>query len=95
MTEYDLTVERQRLLLEAEAWADAPKALHTHRLSSMWYDDRPQDTDDGQFVTDKQYNGGEIERTIYSNNGNYLGTFIFGKRLTGDDLISEYTKYNH
>tara|TARA_B100000900_G_scaffold415512_1_gene445685 strand:- start:4062 stop:4388 length:327 start_codon:yes stop_codon:yes gene_type:complete len=95
MGQYDERVERQRLLLAAEDWANGIKSLHSHRLKSMWYDDRPQDTDDGQFVTDKQYNGGEIERTIYSNNGNYLGTFIFGKRLTGDDLISEYTKYNH
>ena len=55
----------------------------------------PQDTDNGQYVIDRQFNGGEIERTIYKNNGDYIGTFIFGKRLTGDDLISEYTKYNH
>ena len=94
MGQYDEKVQRQRLLLEAEEWANGVRSLHSHRLKSMWYDDRPQDTDDGQFVTDKQYNGGEIERTIYDNKGEYMGTFIFGKRLTGDDLISEYTKHS-
>ena len=84
MTEYDLTVERQRLLLEAEAWADAPKALHTHRLSSMWYDDRPQDTKDSH-VTDVEYNSGLIVR---SKNGIEIHTF--GKRLEGDKLIDKY-----
>ncbi len=95
MGQYDERVERQRLLLAAEEWANGIKSLHSHRLKSMWYDDRPQDTDNGQYVTDKQYNGGEIERTIYDNNGKYLGTFIFGTRKSGDELISEYTKYNH
>lgn len=92
MTQYDDTVERQRLLLAAEEWANGIRSLHSHRLSSMWYDTRPQDTENGQFVMDKQYNGGEIERTIYTSDGNNAGTFIFGKRKTGDDLIQEYRK---
>tara|TARA_Y100001937_G_C7108564_1_gene326301 strand:- start:137 stop:424 length:288 start_codon:yes stop_codon:yes gene_type:complete len=94
MTEYDARVERQRLLLEAEDWANGVKSLHSHRLKSMWYDTRPQDTDNGQYVIDKQYNGSEIERSIYDAKGEYLGTFIFGKRLTGDDLINEYRKHS-
>ena len=84
MTEYDSRVERQRLLLEAEVWADTPKALHTHRLSSMWYDDRPQDTEDSH-VTDIEYNSGLIVR---SKNGTEIHTF--GKRLEGDKLIDKY-----
>ena len=30
--------------------------MHTHSLNSMWYDTRPQDTEDGKMVTDIQYN---------------------------------------
>ena len=94
MTQYDETVERQRLLLAAEEWANGIRSLHSHRMKSMWYDTRPQDTDNDQFVMDKQYNGGEIERNIYNADGKDIGTYIFGKRLTGDKLISEITKYN-
>ena len=94
MTQYDETVERQRLLLEAEEWANGVRSLHSHRLKSMWYDTRPQDTDNGQYVTDKQYNGSEIERSIYDAKGKYIGTFIFGRRLSGDDLINEYRKHS-
>ena len=94
MTQYDETVERQRLLLEAEEWANGVRSLHSHRLKSMWYDTRPQDTDNGQYVIDKQYNGSEIERSIYDAKGKYIGTFIFGKRLSGDDLINEYRKHS-
>ncbi len=93
MTEYDARVERQRILLEAEEWANGIKSLHSHRLDSMWYDTRPQDTKNGQYVIDTQYNGGEIQRNIISREGKDLGTFIFGKRLTGDELINEYRKY--
>ena len=92
MSEYDEQVQAQRLKLEAEEWAKGVKSLHSHSLKSMWYDTRPQDTENGQFVMDKQYNGGEIERTIYTSDGNNAGTYIFGKRKTGDDLIQEYRK---
>lgn len=92
MTQYDETVERQRLLLIAEKWASGIKAIHSHRLGSMWYDTRPQDTQNGQFVLDKQFNGGDIERSIYDADGKDIGTFIFGKRKTGDDLLQEYSK---
>ena len=47
MTQYDDTVERQRTLLEAEKWSVGVKAIHAHSISSMWYDDRPQDTSEG------------------------------------------------
>jgi len=95
MTQYDETVERQRLLLEAEEWGNGIRSLHSHRIASMWYDTRPQDTENGQYVMDKQFNGGEIERSIYDIDGKDIGRFIFGKRLTGDDLISAYTKSGH
>ncbi len=35
MTEYDGAVERQRLLLEAEEWADSPNSILIHQTTSM------------------------------------------------------------
>ena len=65
MSEYDEIVDQQRLLLEAEEWAKGIKCIHAHSLSSMAYDDRPNDTD-GKSVVDKEFNSGLIER--YQNN---------------------------
>ena len=88
MTQYDDTVERQRALLAAEEWAKGVKCLHAHSLSSMWYDSRPQDTEDGKRVMDKEYNNGLVERTL--SNGE---TFLFTEyELRGADLISAYTQ---
>ena len=36
MTEYDNAVERQRVLLEAEKWAEQPQSIQVHGLTSMW-----------------------------------------------------------
>lgn len=89
MGQYDDKVERQRLLLEAEKWAEGVKSLHAHSLSSMWYDNRPQDTADGKGVVDTQFNSGLIERTLDD------GTIVyFGEKLKGDELISEFVRYN-
>ena len=57
MGQYEGLVERQRLLIKAEEWAIQPKDVHIHSISSMWYDDRPEDTKNGS-VTDIAYNGG-------------------------------------
>ncbi len=85
MTEYDFRVEIQRDLLAAEEWAKGIKSMHVHRLKSMWYDDRPADTDTGN-VTDVQFNDGRIQR---SQNGKVLHTWNEEVK-TGDDLISAY-----
>src|SRR6056300_618421 len=87
MSEYKQQVERQRLLLEAEALSKGVKDIHIHSLSSMWYDDRPQDTADGKSVTDVAYNSGRIERILENCEKIY-----FGELLTGDELIQEYQK---
>ena len=50
MTQYNLQVERQAVLLEAEAWAKEIRSYHYHSLSNMWYDTRPEDTADGKYV---------------------------------------------
>ena len=87
MTEYKERVQRQKLKIAAEKWANTPHSLHTHRLKSMWYDDRPADTDDSH-VTDIIYNDRRIERTIIKTGEKVT----FGEPLTGDDLIYEYER---
>lgn len=90
MGQYDDRVERQRLLIEAEEWAQGVKSMHAHSLSSMWYDDRPEDTADGKGVLDVEYNSGRIERTLHDNS-----KVSFGEELKGDALIDAYSKaYN-
>jgi len=89
MTQYEGAVEKQRLLLEAEEWARGVDNIHVHGLSSMWYDNRPEDTADGEYVTDTAYNSGLIER---SKNGKII--HYFGEVLKGEDLIQEYLKKN-
>ena len=91
MTQYNETVNNQRLLLEAEEWAKGIKSIHAHSTSSMWYDTRPQDTEEGKSVVDTQYNSGVIKRDILSTNE----VFIFGKALTGQELVDEYRKYTN
>lgn len=51
MTQYTDEVERHGALLEAREWAKGVKDIHVHSLSSMWYDEFPEDTQEGN-VTD-------------------------------------------
>tara|TARA_R100001460_G_scaffold4800_1_gene13444 strand:- start:14858 stop:15127 length:270 start_codon:yes stop_codon:yes gene_type:complete len=88
MSQYDDIVEKQRILLAAEEWASGIKGIHVHSLSSMAYDDRPDDTKDGS-VTDTEYNNGLIER---SKNGKVI--HYFGNKLEGDALIDSFTRRN-
>jgi len=89
MTEYDERVRRQRMRLEAEKWASGVKCIHAHQLKSMWYDDRPQDTD-SSGVVDVQYNDGRIRRTIQET-----GEIVWmGQKLTGEDLVHEYSRHS-
>ena len=89
MTEYSESVQRQAKLLAAEEWAKGVSGIHAHSLNSMWYDTRPQDTDDGKSVMDITYNSGLIKRRL--NDGTEV---YFGKELKGDDLIYEYEMTN-
>jgi len=89
MGQYDDKVERQRLLLLAEGWAKGVKGVHAHSLSSMYYDTRPQDTEDGKGVVDTEYNSGLIKREC--DDGSIV---YFGKELKGDELIDAYTRFN-
>jgi len=87
MTEYKESVQRQAKLLAAEEWAKGVSGIHAHSLNSMWYDTRPEDTEDGKSVIDITYNNGLIKRRL--NDGTEV---YFGKELKGDDLIYEYER---
>jgi len=87
MGEFDYRVQRQKILLEAEEWADGIKGIHVHGITSMWYETAESKADiekNGQ-VTDTEYNSGLIVR---ERNGKKVCTF--GIRKTGDDLIDVY-----
>ena len=87
MTQFSDRVEQQRILLQAEEWANDVKGMHAHRLNSMWYDTRPQDTEDGKSVLDIEYNNGLIKRTLHDG-----GIVYFGKELKGDELVDAYLR---
>ena len=83
MTQYKDRVEQQRRLLKAEELADNITNIHVHSLNSMWYDDRPQDTEN-HSVTDIDYLSGKIERTLHD------GTkIVLVEGATGNDLVSK------
>lgn len=87
MTEHTEKVRYQGWKLEAEKWADEVKSIHVHSLSSMWYDNRPQDTKNGKSVIDTEYNDGLIERRLTDG-----GIVFFGEKLKGDDLIRAWLR---
>ena len=87
MTQYDETVDKQRRTIEAEKWASQTKSIHAHSMSSMFYDDRPQDTENGKTVTDHEFNDGIVKRY---HQGKLIHTF--GKRLTGAALLDAYSR---
>jgi hypothetical protein len=87
MGQYENRVERQRIKLEAEKWAKGIKCIHAHQLKSMWYDNRPEDTDEST-VLDVQYNDGRITRTI-----NSTGEIIeMGEAVTGTKLLQAFSR---
>ena len=87
MGQYNDKVELQRKILLAEEYRDTVMCLHAHSLSSMWYDNRPQDTANGKGVVDVQFMDGRIERTL--KNGKKI-TLVKGR--TGEDLVQEVTR---
>ena len=87
MGQYNDRVEKQRLLLEAEVWAKSISGIHAHSMSSMWYDNRPEDTTDGKSVVDTTYNNGLIKRELEDGTKIY-----FGEKLKGDALVDAYVR---
>ena len=84
MTEFTDAVEKRRLMELAEEWAKETEWMHAHRLKSMWYETRPQDTDEG-YVIDIGYKSGLIKRIL--KNGKSV---FFGKKLKGEELLEAY-----
>ena len=87
MSQYDSRVEKQRLKIEAEEWAKGVKSVHAHSLGSMHYDNRPQDTEDGKFVMDIEFNDGSVKRTLKSGE-----VVILGKALRGKELLNQFIR---
>ena len=83
MTQYKDEVELQKKILAAEEFADNIKGMQVHRMSSMWYDNRPQDTEK-HSVTDVEYMSGKIERTLHD------GTkVVLVEGETGEKLVDK------
>ena len=82
MTEYTEQVVRRAKEIAAEEWAKGVKAIHIHKLNSMWYEPEPDVAKD-QSVTDIEYNDGSITRN---------GVEILGRQYA--DLVSEWEKFN-
>jgi hypothetical protein len=87
MTQYDSEVAKVKIMREAEEWAKQTKTIHSHSMSSMYYDTHPEDTADNKSVTDVEYNDGTIVR---SQGGKFLRQF--GERLEGDALYDSFCK---
>ena len=87
MTEYSEAVQKQANMLAAEEWAKGVSGIHVPSMSSMWYDDRPEDTEDGS-VTDTSFNSGLIKR---SKDGKVI--HIFGEELTGQALVDKWHQF--
>ena len=88
MGEFDYRVKRQKVLLEAEEWADGVKGIHVHGITSMWYETEEsiKDFENGN-VTDTHYYGGHVVR---QQNGKVIRTF--GEQVTGEDLVNAYVR---
>jgi hypothetical protein len=88
MSQYDAVVERQRQMIEAEKWSKGVKAVHAHSFTTMWYEPKPDRTGDDLRVLDTEFNDGTIERQyLVSGEIEMIGT-----KLTGQDLLDEYTR---
>ncbi len=88
MSQYDEVVERQRQMIKAEEWSKGVKGVHAHSFTTMWYENNPDRTGDDLRVLDVEYNDGTVERQ-YIKSGK---TEIIGTKLTGQDLLDEYTR---
>lgn len=88
MTEYSDIVEKQKAILAAEEMRNMVESLQVHSLNSMWYDNRPQDTENNKMVTDIMYMDERIERTLSD------GTIILMQQgLKGEDFIRKVERY--
>ena len=89
MTQYKSKVELQKKILAAEEFADNIKGMQVHRMNSMWYDNRPQDTEK-HSVTDIEYMSGKIERTLHDGTKVVLVEGEIGEKLV-DKIETQLT----
>ena len=89
MSQYNDRVEKQRQKIQAEKWANSVKSIHVHSVSSMHYDNRPQDTENGNSVLDVEYNNGSVKRTTANNE-----VVMLGNPLKGDALLNAFIRNN-
>ena len=89
MGEFQDRVDRQRILLEAEEWANGIESLHVHSITSIWYQTEASkaDIEENGMVTDTQYNDGRIVR---ERDGRTI--LVLGEKLEGDALIDKYRR---
>tara|TARA_B100000927_G_scaffold20911_2_gene15979 strand:- start:576 stop:845 length:270 start_codon:yes stop_codon:yes gene_type:complete len=87
MGQYSERVHAQAVKLAAEEWAGEPASIHMHSLKSMWYDNRPQDTDEGH-VTDTQFNDGRIVR---EKDGKIIHIFT-DEQVRGEELLDKFRR---
>ena len=89
MGQYDSVVETQRLILEAEAMANDVLQIHSHSLTSMFYETEESLKDhDLGGVIDINYMDGRIERTRADGT-----VYVLVKGKTGEELIHEVQKH--
>ena len=89
MTQYKNEVNKQRQILLAEKWGQEIDYHHYHNLPSMWYDTRPEDTENGKYVSDFIFHNGVIKRTL--ENGSIVW---LGKKLNAEELLRSYSQCN-
>ena len=89
MSQYKDKVELQRKILAAEKYSDSIKGMQVHSMSSMWYDNRPQDTEK-HSVTDIEYMSGKIERTLHDGTKVVLVECATGEKLV-DKIETQLT----
>lgn len=84
MTEYTEKVIQRAKEIAAEEWSRGVKAIHVHRMNSMWYEPEPDVAKD-QSVTDIEYNDGRVTRN---------GVEILRAQFSGQALVREWEATN-
>jgi 2-polyprenyl-3-methyl-5-hydroxy-6-metoxy-1,4-benzoquinol methylase len=84
MTEYTEKVIQRAKEIAAHEWSRGVKAVHVHKMNSMWYEPEPDVAKD-QSVTDIEYNDGSVRRN---------GVEILRAQFSGKALIREWETSN-
>ena len=74
MTEYKERVNMQKMILLAEEYRESPKWIHSHSLTSMWYETEETKEDAVKGVMDTQFMDGRIERIVNGTGKKYINS---------------------